>query len=64
MFNDRTNGIVTTLTWHDAIILRTLYSSRPNPGTVRDKAVPMIRDLIYETLADLQRHTRHTSAIN
>lgn len=46
MFNDQTNGIVTALTWHDAIILRTLYRRRPNPGTLRDKAVPMIRDLI------------------
>lgn len=53
MFNDQTNGIVTALTWHDAVILRTLYDERLKPGMPKDRAMPVAREIIREVLQEL-----------
>jgi hypothetical protein len=43
------------LTWHDAIILRTLYDERLKPGMHRDQAMPLVRQIIREVLEDINR---------
>lgn len=60
MFNDQTNGIVSALTWHDAVILRTLYSESLATGMARDQALPVMRTEIWKTLTDLEKNIRHT----
>ncbi len=41
------------LTWHDVIILRTLYDRRINPGMHEDQAIPIVRVIIAELLEEL-----------
>jgi DUF2927 family protein len=60
MFNDQTNGIVTALTWHDAVVLRALYSDNLTTGMPRAKALPVMRAEIWKTLNDLEKNIRHT----
>lgn len=55
MFNDQTNGIVSWLTWHDAILLRALYDQRLKPGMPKAEALPIARRVIGELLRDLNR---------
>ncbi len=43
------------LTWHDAILLRTLYDYRLKPGMPRATALPIVRTIIGELLAELNR---------
>lgn len=43
------------LTWHDAIILRTLYDERLKPGMHRDQAMPLVRQILREVLEDINR---------
>lgn len=43
------------LTWHDAVILRTLYDARLKPGMHRDQAMPLVRQIIREVLEDINR---------
>lgn len=45
----------TTLTWSDAVILRTLYDERIRPGMHRDVAMPIVRLIIGELLTELNR---------
>lgn len=44
-----------SLTWSDAVILRTLYDERIRPGMHRDVAMPLVRVIIAELLAELNR---------
>tara|TARA_R110002110_G_scaffold105276_3_gene264857 strand:- start:18 stop:818 length:801 start_codon:yes stop_codon:yes gene_type:complete len=44
-----------SLTWSDAVILRTLYDERIRPGMHRDVAMPIVRVIIGELLAELNR---------
>ncbi len=60
MFNDQTNGIVSALTWHDAVILRALYSDRLITGMPRDRALPVMRSVIRKTLNELEQNIRPT----
>lgn len=60
MFNDQTNGIVSALTWHDAVILRALYSSSLTTGMPRDEALPVMRTEIWKALNELEKNIRHT----
>jgi len=53
IFNDQTNGIVSWLTWHDAVVLRTLYDERLKPGMPRDRAMPIARRIIAGLVAGL-----------
>ncbi|NQV99644.1 MAG: DUF2927 domain-containing protein [Rhodospirillales bacterium] len=41
------------LTWHDAIILRTLYDFRIKPGMHKDQALPIAKVIIKELLDEL-----------
>lgn len=41
------------LTWSDAVILRALYDERLKPGMHRDKALPIVRQIITELVAEL-----------
>lgn len=43
------------LTWSDAVILRALYDERLKPGMHRDKAMPLVRQIIGELLEELNR---------
>lgn len=43
------------LTWSDAVILRALYDERLRPGMHRDKALPIVRRIITELVAELNR---------
>lgn len=62
MFNDQTNGIVSWLTWYDAILLRTLYDEQLQPGMPKDEAMPIARRIIRSLLAELNRRPpRHLS---
>ena len=62
LFNDQTNGIVSWLTWYDAILLRTLYDERLQPGMPKDEAMPIARRIIRSLLAELNRRPpRHLS---
>ncbi len=62
MFNDQTNGIVSWLTWYDAILLRTLYDERLQPGMPKHEALPIARQIIQSLLAELNRRPpRHLS---
>ena len=47
-----------SLTWHDAVILRTLYDDRIRPGMHRDVALPIVETIIGELLAELNREVR------
>jgi len=60
MFNDQTNGIVSALTWHDAVILRSLYSDNLTTGMPRAQALPIMRTEIGKTLEDLEENIRPT----
>ena len=42
-----------TFTWHDVIMLRTLYDQRIKPGMPEDQAMPIVRVIIAELLAEL-----------
>ncbi|MEQ8710277.1 MAG: DUF2927 domain-containing protein [Rhodospirillales bacterium] len=44
-----------SLTWSDAVILRTLYDERIRPGMHRDVAMPIVRVIIAELLDELNR---------
>lgn len=44
-----------SLTWTDAVILRTLYDERIRPGMHRDVAMPIVRVIIAELLDELNR---------
>ena len=44
-----------SLTWSDAVILRTLYDARIRPGMHRDVAMPIVRVIIGELLVELNR---------
>lgn len=60
MFNDQTNGIVSALTWHDAVILRALYSDNLTTGMPRADALPIMRTEIQKLLRGLEQNMRHT----
>lgn len=47
--------VFTTFTWSDAVLLRTLYDERLKPGMHRDVAMPLVRVIIAELLAELNR---------
>lgn len=53
LFNDSTNGRWRRLTWHDAIILRTLYHPSLKPGMTREEAMPLVRPIIRRLLKEL-----------
>lgn len=40
-------------TWHDVIMLRTLYDRRIFPGMHEDQAMPIVRVIIAELLDEL-----------
>ena len=40
-------------TWHDVIMLRTLYDRRIKPGMHEDQAMPIVRVIIAELLEEL-----------
>ena len=40
-------------TWHDVIMLRTLYDRRIKPGMHEDQALPIVRVIIAELLEEL-----------
>ena len=40
-------------TWHDVIMLRTLYDRRIKPGMHEDQAMPLVRVIIAELLEEL-----------
>ena len=40
-------------TWHDVIIMRTLYDRRILPGMHEDQAMPIVREIIAELLEEL-----------
>ena len=42
-----------TFTWHDVIMLRTLYDRRIKPGMPEDQAMPIVRVIIAELLEEL-----------
>ena len=42
-----------SLTWHNVIMLRTLYDRRIKPGMPEDQAMPIVRVIIAELLAEL-----------
>ena len=42
-----------SLTWHDVIILRTLYDKRLKPGMHLSQALPIVRVIIGELLEEL-----------
>lgn len=44
-----------SLTWSDAVILRALYDQRLKPGMHKDKAMPIVRTIIGELLAELNQ---------
>lgn len=47
------NGQWPSPTWHDVIMLRTLYDRRIKPGMHEDQAMPLVREIIAELLQEL-----------
>ncbi len=47
------NGQWPSPTWHDVIMLRTLYDRRIKPGMHEDQAMPIVREIIRELLEEL-----------
>ena len=45
-------------TWHDVIMLRTLYDQRIKPGMHEDQAMPIVREVIAELLEELNAVAR------
>ena len=54
MYRDQVeNGQWPSPTWHDVIMLRTLYGRRIRPGMHEDQAMPLVRVIIAELLEEL-----------
>jgi hypothetical protein len=47
------NGQWTSPTWHDVIIMRTLYDRRIRPGKHEKNIMPIVREIIAELLEEL-----------
>ena len=47
------NGQWTSPTWHDVIIMRTLYDQRIRPGKHEKNVMPIVREIIAELLEEL-----------
>lgn len=51
--SDVENGLWTSPTWHDVIIMRTLYDRRIRPGKHEKNVMPLVRVIIAELLEEL-----------
>ncbi|MCP4538939.1 MAG: DUF2927 domain-containing protein [Chloroflexi bacterium] len=54
-FRNQTKDKAPWLTWHDAIMLRTLYDERLKPGMHQAEAMPIVWNIIEELLEELNR---------
>ncbi len=55
LFRKTTVAKTSWLTWHDAIMLRTLYDERLKPGMHQTEAMPIVKVIIGELLEELNR---------